>query len=73
MDEAGQTDDAAKRTALLQKADAILYEEAPVWFFNYNKAVMAVQPWIQGMQVNATELTHQNVGDIWVDETSPAK
>jgi len=73
IDEAGQTDDAAKRGQLLQKANALLYEEAPVWFFNYNKAVMAVQPWLKGIQLNATELTHQNVEDLWVDETSPAK
>jgi peptide/nickel transport system substrate-binding protein len=73
IDEAGQTDDAAKRVQLLQKANALLYEEAPVWFFNYNKAVMAVQPWLKGIQLNATELTHQNVEDLWVDETSPAK
>ncbi|MGY2936318.1 ABC-type transport system substrate-binding protein [Bradyrhizobium sp. GM6.1] len=73
IDEAGQSDDAAKRTQLLQKANAVLYEEAPVWFFNYNKAVMAVQPWLKGVQLNATELTHQNVEDLWVDETSPAK
>src|SRR6476660_6846188 len=73
IDEAGQTDDAAKRVQLLQKANALLYNEAPVWFFNYNKAVMAVQPWLKGIQLNATELTHQNVEDLWVDETSPAK
>jgi peptide/nickel transport system substrate-binding protein len=73
IDEAGQTDDSAKRGQLLQKANALLYEEAPVWFFNYNKAVMAVQPWLKGIQKNATELTHQNVEELWVDETSPAK
>jgi len=73
LDEAVQADDTAKRTQLLQKANAFLYEEAPVWFFNYNKAVMAVQPWLHGVQLNATELTHQNVEDLWVDETSPAK
>ena len=73
MDEAGQTGDTAKREELLKKANAILLEEAPVWFFNYNKAVMAVQPWIKGIQLNATELTHQNVEDIWVDASSPVK
>jgi peptide/nickel transport system substrate-binding protein len=73
IDEAGQTDDTAKRGQLLQKANALLYDEAPVWFFNYNKAVMAVQPWLKGIQLNATELTHQNVEDLWVDATSPAK
>ena len=73
IDEAGQTDDSAKRIQLLQKANALLYEEAPVWFFNYNKAVMAYQPWIHGLQANATELTHQYPEYIWVDERSPAK
>jgi len=73
IDDAGQTDDTAKRIQLLQKANALLYEEAPVWFFNYNKAVMAVQPWLKGVQLNPTELTHQNVEDLWVTEASPAK
>ena len=73
LDQAGQTADENERNALLRKADAILYEEAPVWFFNYNKAVMAYQPWIHGLQANATELTHQYPEYIWVDEKSPAK
>ena len=73
LDQAAQTDDNEPRIALLQKADSILYDEAPVWFFNYNKAVMAYQPWIHGLQANATELTHQYPEYIWVDESSPAK
>jgi peptide/nickel transport system substrate-binding protein len=73
LDEAGQTEDSEKRNALLRKADSIVYEEAPVWFFNYNKAVMAYQPWIHGLQANATELTHQYPEYIWVAESSPAK
>jgi peptide/nickel transport system substrate-binding protein len=32
-----------------------------------------VQPWIKGVQPNATELTHQNVEDIWVEASSPVK
>jgi peptide/nickel transport system substrate-binding protein len=73
LDQAAQTDDAAARVALLRKADTIIYDEAPVWFFNYNKAVMAYQPWIKGLQANATELTHQYPEYIWVEESSPAK
>jgi peptide/nickel transport system substrate-binding protein len=72
LDQAGQAEDPAKRDELLKKANALLLEEAPVWFFNYNKAVMAVQPWLKGIQLNATELTHQNVEDLWVDASSPA-
>ena len=48
IDQAGQTDNADERNALLRKADTILYDEAPAWFFNYNKAVMAYQPWLKG-------------------------
>ena len=73
LDDAGQTTDAAKRIDLLRQANNILYEEAPVWFFNYNKAVLAYQPWIHGLQANPTEITHQYTEDLWVDEKSPAK
>lgn len=73
IDDAGQTGDAAQRLALLRQANALLYDEAPIWFFNYNKAVLAYQPWLHGLQPNATELTHQYVEDLWVDERSPAK
>ena len=72
IDEAGQTDDAAKRVQLLQKANALLREEAPIWFFNYNKAVLAYQPWLRGLQPNATELALQRYEDLWVDASSPA-
>ena len=69
----GQTIDPAKRNDLLRQANNLLYDEAPVWFFNYNKAVLAYQPWIHGLQANPTEITHQYVEDIWVDDKSPAK
>jgi peptide/nickel transport system substrate-binding protein len=73
LDDAAQTGDMAKRNDLLKQANNLLYEEAPVWFFNYNKAVLAYQPWIHGLQANPTEITHQYPEDIWVDATSPAK
>ncbi len=73
VDAAATTDDAAKRTDFLRKANATLYDEASHWFFNYNKAVMAYQPWVHGLQKNATELTHQFPEHLWVEETSPAK
>ncbi|WP_066716107.1 MULTISPECIES: ABC transporter substrate-binding protein [Hyphomicrobiales] len=72
IDEAGATDDLTKRNEILKKANAVLYEEAPVWFFNYNKAVLGYQPWLHGLQPNATELALQYYEDLWVDETSPA-
>jgi len=73
LDGAAQESDAAKRNDLLRQANNLLYEEAPVWFFNYNKAVLAYQPWIHGLQANPTEITHQYPEDVWVDTRSPAK
>jgi len=70
---AGQEGDMAKRNDFLRQANNLLYEEAPVWFFNYNKAVLAYQPWIHGLQANPTEITHQYPEYVWVDATSPAK
>jgi len=73
LDEAGTTDDPARKLALLKQANAHLYTAAPVWFFNYNKAVMAYQPWVHGLIGNPTELVHQYPEFIWVDASSPAK
>lgn len=72
LDEAGATDDAETKLGLLRKANALIYDEAPVWFFNYNKAVMAYQPWLKGLQPNATELALQHYEELWVDASSPA-
>jgi len=72
IDEAANADDANKQIDLLKKANAIIYADAPVWFFNYNKAVMAYQPWLKGLQPNSTELALQSYEDLWVDASSPA-
>jgi peptide/nickel transport system substrate-binding protein len=73
FEEAAASIDPAKRNDLLRQANNLIYDEAPIWFFNYNKAVLAYQPWIHGLQANPTEITHQYVEDIWVDDRSPAK
>ena len=58
--------------ALLKQANNLIQDEAPVWFFNYNKAVMAYQPWVHGLVPNATELALQPYDEIWIDDTAPA-
>lgn len=68
---AGNESDAARKTDLLRQANNIVQDEAPHWFFNYNKAVMAYQPWLHGLQANATELAIQNYEDLWIDDTAP--
>jgi peptide/nickel transport system substrate-binding protein len=61
----------AKRTALLQQADGILLEEAAMMFFNYNKAVMAYQPWVHGLKPSAVDMVLQEYANVWVEESSP--
>ena len=61
-----------EKNDLLRQANNLLQEEAPVWFFNYNKAVMAYQPWLHGLQPNSAELAIQSYEKLWVDETVPA-
>jgi peptide/nickel transport system substrate-binding protein len=61
----------AKRIALLQQADGILLEDAAMMFFNYNKAVMAYQPWVHGLASSAVDMVLQEYANIWVEESSP--
>ena len=63
--------DPEKQTDLLRQANNLLQEEAPVWFFNYNKAVMAYQPWVHGLVPNANELALQPYDEIWIDDSAP--
>jgi peptide/nickel transport system substrate-binding protein len=63
--------DIAKRNDILRKADATFKDDAPIWFFNYNKAVIAHQPWVKGIKPVAIELMYQDLVDLWVDESSP--
>jgi peptide/nickel transport system substrate-binding protein len=46
-------------------------EDAPLWFFNYNKAIMAHQPWVRNLAAVAPEMMFQDLTNVWVDETSP--
>ncbi len=69
---AQQERDIDKQNDLLRQANNLVQDEAPVWFFNYNKAVMAYQPWVHGLVPNATELAIQPYDEIWIDETAPA-
>lgn len=63
--------DPAKQMDLLRQANNFIQDEAPVWFFNYNKAVMAYQPWVHGLVPNATELALQPYEEIWIDDSAP--
>lgn len=71
-EEARAERDPDRQLELLKEANNFIQEEAPVWFFNYNKAVIAYQPWVHGLVPNATELAFQPYDEIWIDDTAPA-
>ena len=71
LEMAGQERDEAKKTEYLQQADGIFTEDAALWFFNYNKAIIAGQPWVHGLQPVAVELMYQNMAEVWIEESSP--
>ena len=71
LDQAAAADSEEAQIAFLMQANAYLTETAPMWFFNYNKAIMAYQPWVHGLQPNAVELGLQNPESIWISADSP--
>lgn len=71
LDAAAQERNEAKKIELIQQANALFTEDAPLWFFNYNKAIIATQPWVHGIKPVAVEHMYQNFTDVWVDESSP--
>jgi peptide/nickel transport system substrate-binding protein len=71
LDAARKERDLNKRNEILRKADALFRDDAPVWFFNYNKAVVAHQPWVHGIKPVAIEMMYQDLTDLWIDDTSP--
>ena len=71
LDAAAKERDVDKKMELLKKADGIFLDDAPIWFFNYNKAIMAHQPWVHGLAPVAVEMMYQDLTGVWVEETSP--
>ena len=71
LDMAAAERDPEKQKKLLQDAEALFVEDAPIWFFNYNKAVMAHHPWVHGLAPVAIEMMYQDMTSVWVDESSP--
>lgn len=71
LDKAQAETDPAARLDLIRQADAIFRDDAAVWLLNYNKAVLAVQPWVHGLEPVAVEIMYQDMADVWVEPTSP--
>ncbi|MBT9260305.1 MAG: ABC transporter substrate-binding protein [Clostridiales bacterium] len=68
LEEALYEMDEARRIQLVQEAEKIVVEEAPWFFFNYNKAVMIHQPWVHGLRPVPTDIDYQDLTKVWVDK-----
>lgn len=71
LDLAAETTDDEKRIGLIQGAEIIIVNDAPIFFNNYPKGTMAYQPWVHGIQPSPVDLFYQDYELVWVDETSP--
>lgn len=71
LNQAARTTSSEARLKLLQQAEEIIVEDAPIWFDNYNKAILAYQPWVHGLQPNPIDVLAQDYEKVWVDERSP--
>jgi peptide/nickel transport system substrate-binding protein len=71
LDRAAAERDSAKQLDVLKQANNLLFEDTPVWYFNYNKAVLAQHPWVHGFKPVAIELMFQDMTEVWVDDSSP--
>ncbi len=70
LDLAKDERDPIQKLAHVKKADGIFLEDAPIWFFNYNKAVIAHHPWVNGVEAVATEMMYQDFTNLWLDSSS---
>ncbi|MDN4494580.1 ABC transporter substrate-binding protein [Ureibacillus aquaedulcis] len=70
LDKALTTTDENEMIELSRQAEAIVVEEAPMWFFNYNKAVIVHQPWVKGLQPVPTDIDYQDLRKVWIDESA---
>lgn len=68
LDEAARTLEEAKRIQLIQQAEQTIVDETPWFIFNYNKAVMIAQPWVQGLQPVPTDVDFQDLTQVTLSE-----
>lgn len=71
LDEAQATTDQARRIELARRAQALVVDDAPWFFFNYNKAVVVHQPWVEGLRPVPTDIDFQDMSKVWLSEDRP--
>lgn len=65
LDQAAETSDPATVLRLVRQAERIIVDDAPWWFSNYNKAVVAHQPYVHGLRPVPVDIDFQAMEEIW--------
>ena len=65
LDQAAEASDTATMLRLVRQAERIIVDEAPWWFSNYNKAVIAHQPYVRGLRPIPTDIDFQPLEEVW--------
>jgi peptide/nickel transport system substrate-binding protein len=67
LDEGNAAKDPEERARLAREAEKLVVADAPWFFFNYNKAAMAFQERVHGLQPVPTDVDFQDLTKVWVD------
>lgn len=65
LDQAAEAPDTATMIRLVRQAERIIVDDAPWWFSNYNMAVIAHQPYVQGLRPIPTDIDFQSLEEVW--------
>ena len=67
VDQMKATTDEGEMIRLAREAQKIIVDDAPWWFFNYNKAVIVHQPWVKGLIPNPVDMDYQPLDKLSVE------
>jgi peptide/nickel transport system substrate-binding protein len=67
LGEGNAAKDPEERARLAREAEKLVVADAPWFFFNYNKAAMAFQTRVHGLQPVPTDVDFQDLTKVWVD------
>jgi peptide/nickel transport system substrate-binding protein len=70
LDQANVAVDPAERIRFAQEAQRIIVQDAPWFFFNYNKAAIVHAPKVHGLQPVPTDIDYQDLTKVWVDTSA---
>jgi peptide/nickel transport system substrate-binding protein len=65
LDQAAEAPDTATMIRLVRQAERVIVDDAPWWFSNYNMAVIAHHPYVQGLRPIPTDIDFQSLEEVW--------